>query len=105
MCKFQTGIWNQSLRGRVEVRILHGYRLSSEEICSEYAAQPILLQGQSFPTEKSQILSVIFYLKKSECVKKARIPKFGFKSPNWQSWILVKYPSFCEMRQRFLQAA
>jgi len=29
--KFQTGIWNQSLHGRVEVRNLNGYRPSSEE--------------------------------------------------------------------------
>jgi len=36
---------------------LHGYRLFSEEVCNEYAAQTVFFQSQAFPTEKSQILS------------------------------------------------
>ena len=60
--------------------ILHGYRLFSEEIRNEYAAQIMFFQIQAFPTEKSQILSGFFYFQKSQrCSKKARISKSGFK--------------------------
>jgi len=44
------------------------YRLFSEEICNEYAAQTLFFQSQAFPTEN-----------KPKVLKKARISKSGFK--------------------------
>jgi len=41
MRKFQTGILNQGLHDKVEVRTMHAYWPSSEEICNEYAVQNI----------------------------------------------------------------
>jgi len=43
---------------------LHGYRLFSEEICNEYAAQTMFFQSQAFLIEKSQILSGFFIFPK-----------------------------------------
>jgi len=54
-------------------------RLSSDEICNEYAAQKMLCQIQAFTTEKKQILSGFFHFQKKSALKKAKISKFGFK--------------------------
>jgi len=43
---------------------LRGYRLFSEKICNEYAAQTMFFQSQAFLTEKSQILSGFFDFQK-----------------------------------------
>jgi len=73
--------------------ILHGYRLFSEEICDEYAAQTMFFQIQAFPTEKSQEATDfgwLFYFQKSQrCSKKARIPKSGFKKAKLATLIPV----------------
>jgi len=52
---------------------MHGYRLSSEEICKKYAAQTMFWQSQAFPIKKkpeSQIVSVFFISKKKNVEKK-----------------------------------
>jgi len=48
---------------------LHGYRLFSEEICNEYAAQTMFFQSQAFPTEK-KFLSGFFLFSKAKGVGK-----------------------------------
>jgi len=64
--------------------MLHGYRLFSEEIFNEYAAQTMFFQSQAFPTEnkpeKARFCLAFLISKKSQrCSKKARISKSGFK--------------------------
>jgi len=66
--KFQTGICIQSLHGRVEVRNLNGYRPSSEDqryVMNVNVRLICIFWVPAFPTEKSQILSVFFDLRKS----------------------------------------
>jgi len=62
---------------------LRGHRLSSEEVCNEYAAQTMFCQSQAFMTEKSQkrpyFVWLFFIPKKSVTLKKAGISKSGFK--------------------------
>jgi len=60
------------------LRTLHGYRLFSEEICNEYAAQTVFFQSQAFPTEKypgkKQILSgFILFPQKAKGVQKKAV--------------------------------
>jgi len=71
--------------------ILQGYRLFSEEICNEYAAQTMFFQIQSFrqkKNRKSQIFVWLFLIPKNfeknfqnkpKLLKKARISKSDFK--------------------------
>jgi len=49
-------------------------RLSSEEMCNEYAAQKMFCQCKAFLSEKSQILFAFFYFQNSQ-VHKDRISK------------------------------
>jgi len=58
------------------LRTLHGYRLFSEEICNEYAAQTVFFQSQAFPTEKypgkNRFCLALFYFHKKLKVFKKR---------------------------------
>jgi len=103
MSKFQTGIWKQSIHGRVKVRTLHVHRLSPEEICDKYAAQIMLFHGQDFPNEESQKWPDFvwsFYCnrfwKSWVRYKKPEFQNLTSNKPNWQSWCNLKHiPSEC----------
>jgi len=61
---------------------LHGYKLFSEGICTEYAAQTMIFQNQAFPTEKRQKkpdFVWLFYFQKN--------PKVFKKSQNFKIWL------------------
>ena len=89
--KYQTGICNQNLYGRLEVRNLNGYRLSSEEqrLIMNVSMRLIrIFWVKLFRTEKSQILSVFFLLKKPIALKNIQNLKMCKKSQceNSQIW-------------------
>ena len=54
---------------------MHGHRLSSEEICNEYAAQTIACQSQAFPIENSQkkanVVWVLWFSKARNGIEKS----------------------------------
>jgi len=62
---------------------LYGYRLFSEEIFNEYAAQTMFFQSQAFPTEKNPE-KARFCLAFFEFQKK---PKVFKKSQNFKIWL------------------
>jgi len=63
-------------------------------ICNEYANQTMFCQNQAFPTEKSQILSGIFWFpKKAKGVKKPEFQNLPSKTPNWQPWTAMQINS------------
>jgi len=78
MSKFQTGIWKQSIHGRVKVRTLHVHRLSPEEICDKYAAQIMLFTVKTFQMKKARSGQILFGhfividFEKAECVTKSQ---------------------------------
>jgi len=63
--------------------MLHGYRLFSEEIFNEYAAQTMFFQRQAFLTEKKPE-SARFCLAFFDFQKKPKVLK---KSQNFKSWL------------------
>jgi len=77
--------------------MLHGYRLFSEEIFNEYAAQTMFFQRQAFLTEKKPesarfCLAFFDFQKKPKVLKKARISKAGFKQTKLATLHLLTAP-------------
>jgi len=62
--------------------MLHGYRLFSEEIFNDHAAQTTFFQSQTFPTKKKPGFIWLFLISKKiqRCSKQVRISKSDFKT-------------------------
>jgi len=70
--------------------MLLGYRLFSEEIFNEYAAQTMFFQSQAFPTEnkpeKARFFWLVLFPKKAKDVqKKPEFQNLASKKPNLAS--------------------
>jgi len=62
---------------------LHGYRLFSENICDEYAAETMFFRSQAFPTEKKPE-KARFCLAFFDLQKKPKVFKI---SQNFKIWL------------------